>query len=394
MPAMNALLRPRLLVGLVLALLVGTVLVLRSSGGTEVLAHFETAPGLYAGDDVRVLGVRVGKVLSVKARDGGVDVRLRVDGNQRIPASAHAAIVAPSLVSGRFVQLAPAWRSGPTLADGAEIPADRTAVPISFDEVKKELTDLSTALGPEAGRHGSLDQAISTIEANLADGNSTQLRASVEQLHDAAAALASGRSDLFTTVRNLNLFTRNLAVHDAAVSGFTTELDHVGAVLRDNRTQVTGAVRDLHAALHASADLLGRNQAQLTHALRGTQELSGTVASRADELAGVLHVAPHSLMGLYNIIDRQAITGRAVLANLDSVAALLCSAVLGVGGTADTCSAAIRPLISLLGLEKAGAAPLGGVGGALAGGASRGTPLPGGTEKLVNGLLEQLGGVL
>ncbi|WP_188782622.1 MCE family protein [Nocardioides phosphati] len=390
---MNTFLRPRLLVGLVLALLVGTVLVLRSSGGTEVLAHFDTAPGLYAGDDVRVLGVRVGKVVSVTAGDGGVDVKLRVEGDQKIPASAHAAIVAPSLVSGRFVQLAPAWRSGPTLADGAEIPADRTAVPISFDEVKKELTDLSTALGPEAGRRGSLDQAISTIEANLADGNSTQLRASVTQLHDAAAALASGRSDLFTTVRNLNQFTRNLAVHDAAVSGFTTELDHVAAMLRDNRTQVTGAVRDLHTALHASAALLGRNQAQLTHALRGTQQLSGTVASRADELAGVLHVAPHSLMGLYNIVDRQAITGRAVLANLDSVAALLCSAVLGAGGTAETCSAAVRPLINLLGLEKAGAPPSGGVGGALAGGTG-GARLPGGTDKLVNSLLEQLGGVL
>jgi phospholipid/cholesterol/gamma-HCH transport system substrate-binding protein len=389
MPAMNALARPRLLVGLVLALLVGAVLVLRSGGDTEVLAHFDTAPGLYAGDDVRVLGVRVGKVSSVTTKDGGVDVTLTLDGDQKVPASARAAIVAPSLVSGRFVQLAPAWTSGPTLADGAEIPVDRTAVPISFDEVKKELTDLSTALGPESGKRGSLDQAITTIEANLANGNSTELRASVAQLHDAAAALASGRSDLFTTVHNLNQFTKNLAVHDAAVGGFSTELDHVSAVLRDNRTQVTGAVRDLRVALRSSAGLLGKNQAQLNHALEGTTELSGTVASRADELAGVLHVAPHSLMGLYNIVDRQAITGRAVLANVDSMAALLCSAVLGAGGTAEACRTAILPLINLLGLEKAGEAIPGGIGGALTGGAA-----PGGAGKPVNNLLSQLGGVL
>jgi phospholipid/cholesterol/gamma-HCH transport system substrate-binding protein len=379
---MTALARPRLLVGLALALLVGAVLVLRSGGDTEVLAHFDTAPGLYAGDDVRVLGVRVGTVASVRTRDGGVDVTLTLDGDQRVPASAHAAIVAPSLVSGRFVQLAPAWTSGPTLDDGAEIPVDRTAVPISFDEVKKELTDLSTALGPESGKRGSLDQAITTIEANLANGNSTQLRASVAALHDAAAALSSGRSDLFTTVHNLNQFTKNLAVHDAAVGGFSTELDHVSTVLRDNRTQVTGAVRDLRVALRSSAALLGKNQAQLNHALEGTAELSGTVASRADELAGTLHVAPHSLMGLYNIVDRQAITGRAVLANVDSVASLLCSAILGAGGTAEACRAAILPLVNLLGLEKAGEAIPGG------------TLLPGGADKLGTSLLSPLGGVL
>ncbi|TCJ31024.1 MCE family protein [Nocardioides jejuensis] len=382
--------RPRLLVGIVLALVVGTVLVLRSTGDSTVLARFDTAPGLYAGDDVRVLGVKVGTVKSVKSRDGGVDVRFTLDGSEKVPASAHAAIVAPSLVSGRFVQLAPAWTGGPELGDGATIPADRTAVPISFDEVKKELTDLSTALGPQAGKRGSLNAAISTIEANLADGNSTQLRASVAALHDAAASLASGRSDLFATIHDLDVFTKNLAVHDAAVGGFTTELDHVSTVLSDNRTQVTGAVRDLRTALHASAGVLGSNQAELTRALRSTTTLTGTVASRADELAGVLHVAPHSLMGLYNIVDRQAITGRAVLANVDSVAALLCSAVLGAGGTAEACRTALLPLVNLLGLDRAGTAIPGGAG-ALTGGTS---PVSPDTTKAVTGLLEQLGGGL
>jgi phospholipid/cholesterol/gamma-HCH transport system substrate-binding protein len=392
--ALSKLLTPRrLAIGLVLALVLASVLALRSPSGTEVTARFDSASGLYKGDDVRVLGVKVGTVTAVEPRDGGVDVRFQVEGDQKVPSTVRAAIVAPSLVSGRFVQLAPAWTSGPTLEDGAEIPVDRTAVPISFDEVKQELTDLTTALGPEAGKQGSLNEAITTIEANLANGNSGELRASVAQLHDAAAALSSGRTNLFDTVHNLNQFTRNLAVHDAAVSGFSTELDHVATMLRDNRTQVTGAVRDLRVALRASADVLGKNQAQLTRALNGTTELTGTVASRADELAGVLHVAPHSLMGLYNIVDRQAITGRAVLANVDSIAALLCSAVLGAGGTAETCRAAILPLVNRLGLEKAGELIPGGVGGALTGGATGGAGAPG-ADQLVNGLLGQVGGLL
>lgn len=344
----------RLLVAALAAALVVGVLTYRANRGTQVVAHFDTAPGIYEGDDVKVLGVKVGKVGSIEHVDGGVDITLVVDDGQKLPKEASAAIVSPSLVSGRFVQLAPAWTGGPTLDDGDEIPEARTAVPVSFDDVKQELTDLTSALGPRNPRErGALDQAVRTVEANLAEGRSGELREAVAQLHDAAASLSSGRSDLFTTVRNLNAFTRNLAVHDAAVGGFTTELDQVSSVLRNNRTQITSAVRELRAALAATGGVLDDNRAQLDKALRGASTLTGTVASRADELAGVLHVAPHSLMGLYNIVDQQAITGRAVLANADSIAALLCGAVLGAGGTEQQCQLVLRPLVDLLGLDGA-----------------------------------------
>lgn len=353
--ALFSLLTPkRLIIGAVVAALVVGGLVYRSSRGTEVVAQFATAPGLYAGDDVKVLGVRVGKVGSVEHTDDRVNVTIVVDDGQKLPQDVSAAIVAPSLVSGRFVQLAPAWTSGPTLDEGDEIPEARTAVPVSFDDVKQELTDLTSALGPRTPQErGALDQAIRTVEANLADGRSGELRTAVAQLHDAAASLSSGRSDLFTTVRNLNTFTRNLAVHDAAVGGFTTELDQVSTVLRNNRTQITAAVRELRTALAATGGLLDANRTQLDRALRGATTLTGTVASRADELAGALHVAPHSLMGLYNIVDQQAITGRAALANTDSIAALLCGAVLGAGGTEQQCQLVLKPLVDLLGLDGA-----------------------------------------
>lgn len=341
----------RLLIGLVVAALAFGTLAFRSNQGTEVVAHFDTAPGLYKGDEVRVLGVKVGKVTAVEHVDGGVDVTLAVDGDQKIPQDVRAAIVAPSLVSGRFVQLAPAWTSGPTLEDGGEIAQERTAIPVSFDDVKQELTDLTSALGPrDKQQRGALDQAIRTVDANLAEGRSAQLRTAVAELRDAAASLSSGRSDLFTTVRNLNAFTRNLVVHDAAVTGFTTELDNVGVVLRNNRTQLTAAVRELRKALATTGGLLDRNRAELRRALRGATTLTGTLAGRADELAGVLHVAPHSLMGLYNIVDEQAITGRAVFANADNLASLICGAILGAGGTAQQCQVAFEPLVRLLGI--------------------------------------------
>ena len=69
----------------------------------------------------------------------------------KVPADAKALVIAPNLVSARFVQLAPAYTGGPVLADGAEIGLDRTAVPVEWDEVKEQLTAAERAARAAAG---------------------------------------------------------------------------------------------------------------------------------------------------------------------------------------------------------------------------------------------------
>lgn len=345
---------PRRLVALVLvgALAMTTLGFTRDRAQTTVTAEFTNTAGLYVGDDVRVLGVRVGEVTAIEPQGEKVVVELAVDGDQPVPVDARAAIVSPSLVSGRFVQLEPVWTGGERLRDDARITLDRTAVPASFDDVKQELTDLASALGPgeDGQKSGPLRDAILTINANLENGNAEQLRTSLAALRDAAGSLASGREDLFGTVDNLNRFTQNLATSDAAVQGFTTKLADVSAVLRANRTELTGTIAALTTALDSVDSLLAKDRATITATVTKTNELAANLADRSNELAGVLHIAPHSLIGLHNTIEDQAINGRATLANLDSVAELLCSAILGVGGTSGQCRQALQPLLDLLGL--------------------------------------------
>lgn len=340
------------------ALLLGGWQVTRDRSETVITAYFPNTAGLYEGDDVRVLGVRVGEVTDIEPQGEKVRVRLVVAQDQPVPKEARAAIVSPSLVSGRFIQLEPAWDGGPRLEDGAVIDLDRTAVPVSFDDVKRELTDLATALGPDRGtKNGPLTRALRSVDANLAAGNSTQLREALTALRGAATTLSDGRGDLFATVSNLNDFTRNLATHDAAVRGFSTRLADVGVVLRDNRTQLTAAVRELSRALRSVGSLLDDHGRSLVTTTSRTNRLAAMLADRSNELAGVLHIAPHSLMGLYNTIEDQAINGRATLANLDSVAELVCGAVLGAGGTEQQCRQSLQPILDIVGMSRP---PIGG----------------------------------
>ncbi len=329
----------------------------RDTSSTTVSAMFSSAEGLNTGDEVKVLGVRVGEITGIENKPDGVLVTMEVDAGQPIPADAHAAIVSPSLVSGRFVQFEPVYTGGDRLEDGAMIALEKTAVPVTFDDVKQQLTDLATTLGPDKGRRdGPLAVAITAIEKGLRDGNSTELRRAITELRGAATALSDGRSDLFGTIRNLNTFTKNLALNDAALRGFTTELDDVSGVLAANRGSLRGAIRDLAAVLPVVERYFRKHRGRITEAVTDLNTLAATLADRSNELAGVLHVAPHAIVDLSNTIENQAITGRATLSGLDSAAQLLCGAVLGAGGTSEQCAEALQPLLGLLGLDDLGSA--------------------------------------
>ena len=62
---------------------------------------------------MRILGVAVGKVTEVTPKGDKVEVEFEFDGKYKVPADAKAAVVAPSLVSDRYVQLLPAYTGGP-----------------------------------------------------------------------------------------------------------------------------------------------------------------------------------------------------------------------------------------------------------------------------------------
>lgn len=333
-------------------LLVTAALVGFRRDDTTVTAYFSSGAGLYSGDDVRVIGIKVGTIESIKPVGNKVRVELKIDNGQPIPADAKAAIVAPSLVSGRFVQLTPAYTSGPKMKSGAQIVLDRTAVPVSFDQVKQQLNDLSTALGPkgETTPNGALNDAIRTIDSNLGGTTAADLRTSLTAMRKASSDLSQGKGDLFASVKQLNDFTANLVVNDRALRGVSGQLATFSSTLDDNKDQLSATIRTLASTLRTVEKFVRSNTDQLDSSVKKAGVLSTTVAGKSNQLAQLLQVAPGAIEGLYGTIDNSAISGRAALANLDSPASLACGLLLGAGGTAEDCRSAIDPFLVALGL--------------------------------------------
>src|SRR5260370_10201078 len=157
------------------ALAAGGVLLYQATPpGKRVTAYFAEAIGVYPGSTVRILGVPVGTIDAVQPVGTQVKVTMTINSGIAIPAGADAMLVAPSVVSDRYIQLTPAYTSGPQLADGAVLPIARTAVPLEVDQVYASLAKLAGALSG-ANSHGALSNLIKTGAANLA-GNGGYLR--------------------------------------------------------------------------------------------------------------------------------------------------------------------------------------------------------------------------
>jgi virulence factor Mce-like protein len=285
-------------VALVAALvLIGAVgwTVLRPVGQMRVTAWFDAAVGLYSGSDVRVLGIPVGTVTDVVPMGDRVRVSMLVDDHYDIPAEAEAVVLAPSLVSDRYVQFAPVYSGGATMRDGAEVPLERTATPVELDAVYGALDDLSVALGPTgANADGALQDLLHTGAANL-DGNGAALNQTLTGFSQAVRTLAEGREDLFSSVDNLQVFTSALASVDSQVAQFNDNMAAVAAQLAGERDDLAQAIALLSQALGQVATFVQQNAALLTTNVDRLADVTLTLVQQRSALAEVLDVAPAAL---------------------------------------------------------------------------------------------------
>ena len=287
---------------LALVLSAGLYLVFRSSTGTKLSAYFGKTVGLYAGSSVRVLGVPVGQVTDVTPEGDAVRVDMRVD-DVPLPADVGAVVVAPSLVSDRYVQLTPAYDSGPVLASGTVLAKDRTATPVELDDLYSSLDKLSTALGPNgANKDGALSGVLDTA-ANTLKGNGASLNSTVGQLAGLAKTLDGSKDDLFSTVQNLNSFTGALAQSDQQLNEFYGRVADVSQFLAADSSDVGAALQSLGGALGDVQQFVNDNKSALESNVDKLASLSKVLVDQRAALAEVLDIAPTGATNYINTYD-------------------------------------------------------------------------------------------
>jgi phospholipid/cholesterol/gamma-HCH transport system substrate-binding protein len=285
-------------VAVLLAVVVGLALWPLEGPERVVTAYFSRAVGIYEGSDVRILGVKVGEIRAVVPQGRSVRVVMEYDARYRVPAGARAVIVPPSLVSDRYVQLAPAYQGGPVLPDGAELPLGRGVAPLELDDVYTALDELARMLGPNgANSTGELSRLLTVGRENL-EGNGERLGDSLRDLSNALETLSDGRGDLFGTVDNLHRFTKVLADSDREVRRFNTRLADVAEQLASERAELLAALRNLGIALREVTRFVKENRAELVRNVEGLTEVSTALVRQRAAMIDVLDIAPTGLQNL------------------------------------------------------------------------------------------------
>jgi len=347
---------PRILVLLLLLAVVAALLwAMRPQPPTnELTAYFPRAVALYKGSEVRVLGVRVGEVTAIEPEGDRVRVEMEYERRYSVPADAKAVIISPAVVGDRFVQLTPAYVSGPTLSDGAVLSMERTATPVELDQIYQSLDDLSVALGPRgANKEGALDALLDVSAKNL-DGNGARIHRTLHDVGRLTGTLADNKDELFTTVEELDRFVDMLARNDTTIRAFNRDLGKVAGVLAGERQELAAALENLSIALGEVSRFVQDNRGRLKENISGLKDLTQVLVDQRDALAEALDVAPLALNNLFltynpntGTLDTRMNIGENINQLQDDPAMVLCAIVEQADNPADACGR-IRRLLDTL----------------------------------------------
>jgi phospholipid/cholesterol/gamma-HCH transport system substrate-binding protein len=286
-----------------LGLIIPSLLLFGSAQGTRVTAYFAQTIGVYPGSTVRVLGVAVGTVNSVQPDGAFVRVTMTVNSGIAVPADADAAVVAPSVVADRYVQLTPAYTGGPQMTSGAVIPAARTAVPVEVDQLYASLAKLTNALGPGgANKHGALSDLIKTGATNL-NGNGAYLRQMITEFGGLSRALGGSAGNLYATIANLQSFTTMLKNNNGQVKLAEQQLAEVSSFLAADRQDLSSAISELAVALNQVKSFIGGNRKLLVANISKLASITSVLSKERASLAEALDTAPLAADNLVNAYD-------------------------------------------------------------------------------------------
>ncbi|WP_051342255.1 MCE family protein [Pseudonocardia spinosispora] len=366
----------------VVAVVALAIFLFRGATTKHATAYFGEVKGVYVKDTVRILGVAVGKIDKITPEGDRVRVDFHYDGKYSLPATAGAAIVSPTLVATRYLQIAPAYSGGPKLAEDGVIPMERTTEPVEFDELKKQLDQVALALGPQgANKTGSLTRFLD-VAAQNADGQGERFNQTITQLSHAIETISRGRGDLFSTVRNLQVFVQALNLSADQIVEFQSRLDDVSGILAENRGEFGEVLRQFDEVSAQVTDFVQENRDRIDHTTDNAGQLARTLASLRDDIALVLHVGGPAVQNAINIMSgsTDSPTGALVTAQLQTPASFICNAMAAAATpdpktATDNCQKYLGPLANQLAVQESpiGLSPIRRPGGG-------GVPVPSGAE--------------
>ncbi|MEU4820919.1 MCE family protein [Actinomadura citrea] len=237
-------------------------------GGTTYSAYFSEAAGLDPGQEVRVAGVKVGKVTGVSLKGNKVKVTFRVK-DTWVGNATRATIMIKTLLGSKYLQLDPLGyrRQNPR----EPIPLDRTVAPYdvttAFQDLGRTFEQLDTT---------RLAQSLETISTTFEDTPASVRVA----LH--------GLSALSTTIASRDAELSRLLAGTKQLSGTITAQNSQFETLFKDGNLLLGELRRRRDAIHALLVGTQRLGTELVGLVDDNRRTLGPTLASLERVVGVL----------------------------------------------------------------------------------------------------------
>lgn len=235
-------------------------------GRYDVTVQLAATGGLYPTANVAYRGTNVGVVQDVRLTSSGVEARLSIDSDYKVPSDVNAWVRSVSAIGEQYVDLIPADHpAGGNLADGAVIPVGRTKLPQDV---------------------GSLLDQSDRLLSSVAD---TRLR---QVIDEAFKAFNGAGPDLQRFIDSASLL-----VQEAQNSAEPTKklLDQIGPLL-DTQLASDAAIRSWTSDLATVTDQLRAHDPSLRNVLRNGPSAMQRVSAQFESLRPTLPLLLNNLV--------------------------------------------------------------------------------------------------
>jgi len=253
-------------------------------GGTTYSAEFSDAGGLRADNDVRIAGVKVGKVSEIDLEGDRVLVSFRVK-DAWVGDATSASIQIKNVLGQKYLALDP--RGEAILDPGDPIPLRRTTAPYDVLEAFRDLSKTVDAIDV-----GQLAKSFDTISATFAD-TPADVRSALDGITKLSGTIASRDRQLRTLVANTRQVSQTLVDRDTEAQRL---IQDGNALLRaiTTRQQAIKELLDGSKRLATALDgIIADNDGQLGPVLEQLDRLTSMLQRNQDSLAkGIAAFAP------------------------------------------------------------------------------------------------------
>ena len=251
-------------------------------GGTTYSAYFSEAAGLTDGQEVRVAGVKVGKVTGVSLKGNKVKVTFRVKATW-VGNATRATIMIKTLLGSKYLQLDPLGYRKQNPKE--PIPLDRTVAPYdvttAFQDLGRTFEDLDTA---------RLAESLETISTTFED-TPASVRVALHGLSSLSTTIASRDAELSRLLAGTKRLSGTVAAQNTQFETLFKDGNLLLGELRRRRDAIHALLVGTNRLARELVGLVGDNRRTLGPTLASLERVTGVLERNQKNLERVLETA-------------------------------------------------------------------------------------------------------